>query len=97
MTEFRNIAHIGFPAFRVPMAVIELLLALAMACLTALLWLSIGARAAPHQEAVPKDRIAGADGVVHVTLPPVVIVGHRSPSAAATAQNTAVLPITFSR
>lgn len=102
MKRFRNIAGDEFPASHPSVAAMELLLALAMGGLTVALWLFVAvARAAPHQEPIPIAATAGAGETVHVTLPPVVVIGRRgpdsAPAAATTAQNTTVFPITLSQ
>jgi hypothetical protein len=95
--KFKSIAGADFPVTPTSVTVVELLLALGAASLTAAIWLSIGAWAIPQGNAIPAAQAAEPASVVYVTLPRVEIVGHRdtwaSTPATTTAQNTAAFPV----
>lgn len=77
MRKFETTAGPGFPAFRTSVTIIELLLAVAAAGLTATIWLSVAGWTL-SQDAPARQEVAAEPGpAIQVTLPPVVIVGHR--------------------
>ena len=79
MQAFKSPTGIDFGAFRLPATVVHFLLAGVAFALTAVIWL--GAAQASRSYACDESRLAADEVVTHVTLAPVLIVGHRDRKA----------------
>ncbi|MDB5872182.1 MAG: hypothetical protein JWQ07_1624 [Ramlibacter sp.] len=98
MNKFTSIAGAQFQGSRMSEGVIELGLTAAAAAFTATIWLSIAAWAITPDSPVNAAAASQAN-VTRITLPTVIIVGHRdsleSTPATTTAENTAAIPVTL--
>ena len=90
MSTFNSPMGIDFRALPLPATVVRLLLAVVAFALTAVFWL--GAAQASRSHAPDVIRLAADEAVMHVTLPPVLIVSHRDGTASPT--TTAVASMT---
>jgi hypothetical protein len=80
-------------------AVLDSLMAVAAAGVTAAIWLSLAGFAMPHRDAALVSPAVASAPMRYVTLPTVYIVGHAAAPdvtpATTTAQNTATNPVTL--
>lgn len=83
MSTFKSPMGIDFRAQPLPATVVRLLLAVVAFALTAVFWL--GAAQASRSHAPDVIRLAADEAVMHVTLPPVLIVSHRDRTGSKTA------------
>jgi hypothetical protein len=100
MSTFSRASHPALGGSRVAETVMEIGMTVAAAGLTAVIWVSVGAwvvlPAATAETTTAES--ASAQAPMQVTLPTVVIVGHREVEGTpvtTTAQNTASIPVTL--
>ena len=77
MKQFESPAAIDFPQLPLHATVIRLSLAIAVVGIAAATWMSTGALAGRNQQAAGPTAAAEPAILVRVSLPPVVVIGHR--------------------